>query len=47
MLFMGNEPSMVELYRRHCGCDHFAPYGMEPPQIMAFLTEVIARYRKS
>lgn len=47
MLYMGREPPMVDLYRRHCGCDRFAPDRMEPPQIMAFLTDVIARYRKS
>lgn len=47
MFFMGNEPFMVELYRRHCGCDRFAPDGMEPPQIMGFLTEIIVRHQKS
>lgn len=47
MLYMGREPPMVDLYRRHCGCDRFAPDGMEPPQIMEFLTEVIERYRKT
>ncbi len=47
MLYMGREPPMVDLYRRYCGCDRFAPDRMEPPQIMEFLTEVIARYRKT
>jgi two-component system, chemotaxis family, chemotaxis protein CheY len=47
MLYMGREPSMVDLYRRRCGCDHFAPDRMDPPQIMGFLTEVIARHQKS
>ncbi len=47
MLYMGCEPPMVDVYRRHCGCDRFAPDGMEPPQTMEFLAEVIGRYRKT
>ncbi len=47
MVFLGNEPSMIDLYRCYCGCDHFAPDGMEASHIMEFLTKVVARFRKS
>lgn len=47
MLFLGNEPSMIDLYRGHCGCDHFAPDTMEASDIMSFLTKVVARFRKN